>query len=155
MKVRIYRLCKDNPLPTQGNQGDAGWDCYAAEDVVFYPNEIRLVPLGIIAEAPEGFHFKLCIRSSMAWKKGFQLVNGVGIIDHQFAGQKDQIHALMKAPSEGTIGMKGLYMEDITIKKGDRIAQLILEKNNDIEWDEQDVPNFRETSRGGFGSTGA
>ena len=65
MKVRIHRLNKDNPLPAQGNVGDAGYDVYAAKNMVFDYDEIKLVPLGIIAEAPEGYHFKLCIRSSL------------------------------------------------------------------------------------------
>ena len=146
MKVRIYRICKDNPLPTQSNSGDAGWDVYAAEDCNFSAKESKLVPLGIIAEAPKGYHFKLCLRSSMGWKKGFRLCNGVGIIDHEYSHEKDQIFLA----AEWT-GVKG----NGEIKKGDRVGQLILEKNNDIEWEEQSVPDFRDgKSRGGFGSTG-
>jgi dUTP pyrophosphatase len=154
MKVRIYRICKDNPLPSQANSGDAGWDCYAAEDVVFSPGQIKLVPLGIIAEAPEGYHFKLCIRSSMAFKRGFTVANAPGIIDHRYSGEKDQIQAILQAPSVQTGDKLGLQGSTDIIKKGERVAQLILEKNNDIEWDEQDVPNFRSESRGGFGSSG-
>jgi dUTP pyrophosphatase len=154
MKVRIYRICKDNPLPSQANSGDAGWDCYAAADVVFHSDEIKLVPLGIIAEAPQGFHFKLCIRSSMAWKRGYTILNAPGIVDATYSGEKDQIFAVMKSPCLETAEYKGLDKSNLTIKKGERVAQLILEKNNDIEWDEQDVPNFRSESRGGFGSSG-
>lgn len=154
MKVRIHRLCKDNPLPTQGNTGDAGFDVYAAKDLEFAYDEIKLVPLGIIAEAPEGYHFKLCIRSSMAWKRGFTVSNAPGIIDHSYCGERDQIHVIMKAPSVDVSGKKGLSASNLRIQKGERVAQLILEKNNDVEWDEQDVPNFVGASRGGFGSTG-
>lgn len=153
MKVRIYRICKENPLPSQGNPGDAGWDVYAADTIKFCPNQISLVPLGIIAEAPEGYHFKLCIRSSMAWKRGFLIVNSPGIIDHSFSGSKDQIHAVIKAPSEAVLLSKGLGVDNLVIAKGDRIAQLILEKNNNIEWVEQDDQNFVGKNRGGFGST--
>lgn len=153
MKARIHRLCKDNPLPTQGNAGDAGYDVYAAANVEFAYDEIKLVPLGIIAEAPEGFHFKLCIRSSAAFKRGFTLANSVGVVDHAFCGEKDQIQAIIKAPSIST--HKILGGGNMVISKGERVVQLILEKNNDIEWDEQDVPNFVAESRGGFGSTGS
>jgi len=152
MKVKIYRICKDNPLPTQANSGDAGWDVYAAEDVSFSPGEIELVPLGIIAQAPKGYHFKLCIRSSIAKKRGLIQPNAPGIIDHLYSGKKDEIKLMLQAPMK--FGKWGYFDPETIIKKGERVGQLILEKNNDIEWDEQDDPNFAGKSRGGFGSTG-
>ena len=76
------------------------------------------------------------------------------IIDHSYCGEKDQIHAILKAPSLETSQKKNLGPSNLHIKIGERVAQLILEKNNDIEWDEQDVSNFVVNSRGGFGSTG-
>lgn len=151
MKVKIYRIDKGNPVPSQANKNDAGWDLYASEDVIFDFGEIKLVPLGIIAQAPEGFHFKLCLRSSMAKKRGFILANGVGIIDSSYCGENDEIKALIKA----RVIDKCDYTDDFPIiKKGERIAQLILERNNEIEWDEQEDRNFGGISRGGFGSTG-
>ena len=146
MKVKIHRICKDNPLPTQANPGDAGYDVYASEDVVFEePGYIRFVPLGIIAQAPKGYHFKLCIRSSMAAKRGFILANSVGVIDNLFSGPDDEIKMIIQ--------YTGGFFPDI-IKKGERVGQLILEKNNEIEWDEQEDRNFAQVSRGGFGSSG-
>lgn len=151
MRVRIYRINKGNPLPVQANPNDAGFDLFVSENVFFSPDEIKLVPTGIIAEAPEGFHWKLCLRSSMAKKRGFMLANGVGIIDSNFCGPQDEIKVLLKAPPRGyDISANGNYM----IKKGERIAQLILEQNNQIEWDEQADANFKGQSRGGFGSSG-
>lgn len=163
MKVRIYRINKELPLPTYACGGDAGIDIYASEDVFFEPNEIKLVRTGIIAEAPEGFHFKLALRSSMARKRGFMLANGVGIIDSQFCGEQDEIQVLLKAPNSGfeiktewernEKGFMG-YRRGCWIKTGERIAQLILEKNQEIEWEEQEERNFKGSSRGGFGSSG-
>lgn len=148
MKVKIHRICKDNPLPTQANPGDAGYDVYAAEDVVFEePGYIRFVPLGIIAQAPKGYHFKLCIRSSMAVKRDFRLANSIGIIDNPFSGEKDEIKMIIQF-------MGGPFGSKAVIKKGERVGQLILEKNNEIEWDEQEDRNFAQVSRGGFGSSG-
>jgi len=141
--VRIYRICKDNPLPNRAHDTDAGYDVYAAETVEFCKGETRLVPLGIIAEAPKGFHFKLCLRSSLAYKRKFMLANGVGIVDHSYAGENDEMKVILY--------FKGDYEE---IKKGERVGQLLLERNYNIEWDEQDSPDFRGGSRGGFGSTG-
>jgi len=144
MDVRIYRICKDNPLPNQANKGDAGYDVYASEDVIFESYETKLVPLGIIAEAPFGYHFKLCLRSSMALKKGFRIANSVGIIDFSFCGEKDEMKIMLE----------NIRDYGNSISKGDRVGQLILEKNNTIHWIEQDNRNFAGKSRGGFGSSG-
>ena len=148
ISVKIHRINKDNPLPVQANKGDAGYDVYAAEEVTFLPEEIKLVPLGIIAQAPYGYHFKLCIRSSMAYKKGFDHPNAPGVIDHAFAGPKDEIKMILKAPKETE-----KYIQPFVIKSGERIGQLILEKNNEIEWDEQEDRNFAGADRGGIGSS--
>jgi dUTP pyrophosphatase len=160
MKARIYRICKDNPLPTQANIGDAGFDCYTSEDIIFDGGgQTKLVPLGIIAEAPPGYHFKLCVRSSFALKRGFTLANSVGIIDSKFSGSSDEIKAIITSPFRlvNALGEShSIYGEEfpLVIKKHERICQLILEKNNDIEWDEQEDRNFKGRSRGGFGSSG-
>jgi len=155
MNVKIFRICKDNPLPKQGNNGDAGWDVYASEDTLFdRSDQIRLIPLGIIAQAPKGYHFKLCIRSSVAYKLGFTQPNAPGIIDHSFCGENDEIRMILESPSSNKIANMSSFFP-IVIKKGTRIGQLLLEKNHDIEWVEQEDRNFVSLSRGGFGSTGA
>jgi dUTP pyrophosphatase len=171
MEVKIHRINKDLPLPKQANDGDAGFDVFASCNELFGYDEIKLVPLGIIAQAPKGFHFKLCLRSSMAYKRGFSLANGVGIIDHQFCGPEDEIKIMLKSPSLQWLEQKGYvsiekgeqfdiftkqkgFREIMLIKKGDRVGQLILEKNNKIEWKEQEDKNFAGESRGGFGSSG-
>jgi dUTP pyrophosphatase len=153
MKVKIHRICKDNPLPTQANPGDAGYDVYAAEEVVFENcGDVKFVPLGIIAQAPNGYHFKLCIRSSMAAKRGFRLANGTGVVDFLFSGARDEIKMIIQYVGN-IVDEKFVYPVAI-IKKGERVGQLILEKNNEIEWDEQEDRNFAQVSRGGFGSSG-
>lgn len=151
MKVKIYRINKDNPLPTQANKNDAGWDCYASQDVEIDYGCVGMVPLGIIAQAPEGHHFKLVLRSSAAFKRAFMLANGVGIIDSSYCGETDEIKALIRVPDM----RDGDFIDEpYIIKKGERIAQLILEKNTEIQWDEQEDQNFAGKNRGGFGSTG-
>lgn len=146
-RCRIHPIQKDLPLPAQANPGDAGWDVVAAETVIFTPGETRLVPLGIIAEAPLGYHFKLFIRSSLA-KARWSLANAVGIIDSTFCGPEDEIKALMRAPSAFS------DVKTHTIARGQRVCQLILEKNNQITWDVQLDRDFAGKSRGGFGSSG-
>lgn len=164
MKCKIYRINKENPLPAPAKTGDAGHDCYASMDIVFNPAEIKLIPLGIIAKSPEDYHFKLFIRSSGPKKRGFMLANGVGIIDSSFCGEKDEICALIKAPETDKLFKfdeiyETFYGNQIKkhgwiIKKGERICQLMLEKNIEIEWEEQENRDFVKESRGGFGSSG-
>jgi len=85
--------------PTQGTERSAGWDIYAREDYLLKDNEMVLVDTGIIAQAPKGFHFKLCVRSGICIKRGLVLANGVGIIDEDYAGPGDRIMApLFKLP---------------------------------------------------------
>ena len=103
----------------------------------------------------------------MAYKKGFTLANSVGIIDNLYCGENDEIKVMLKAPEKG-YDLKQHYGTEekendgiiytlsfgCFINKSDRIAQLILEKNNEIEWEEQEDRNFAGKSRGGFGSSG-
>lgn len=146
MKVKIFRTCRDNHLPNRANNTDAGYDVFASERVDFEAGETKLVPIGIIAQAPEGFHFKLLLRSSMAYKRGFLLANSVGIIDTGFCSKDDEMKMIITF-----MGKEGTE----TILKGDRIGQLLLERNNNIEWVEQDKSDFAENTRGGgIGSTG-
>lgn len=167
MKCRIYRINKNNPLPARAHSTDAGWDVYASEDVKFFEDQTKLVPLGIIAEAPVGFYWQLVLRSSMAIKRGFSLGNSIGIIDSSFSGEKDEIKAIIKAPANfnslpnlsdrlcenGVCDKICSGKEYLMIKSGERIGQLILQKVIDFEWDEQEERDFVGQSRGGFGST--
>ena len=145
MKCRIYRFDKNIPLPSKQNITDAGYDVYSFEEVEIPPGETKLVDLGIIAEAPSNWHFELFLRSSTAWKKGLRMGNSVGLIDHLYCGKSDRIKIMLWNPG------KSSYL----VKQGERIGQLLLKRNQDVEWLEQDSPDFAEIgSRGGFGSTG-
>lgn len=154
MEVKIYRINESNPLPSQANENDAGYDVYVSKTTEFFPDQILLVPLGIIAQAPNGFHFKLCLRSSMGFKRGFTMPNSVGIIDSAYSGANDEIKIMLKAPSWETMKHKNIKEEDLIIEEGERVGQLILEQNNKIEWVIQEDRNFAGKSRGGFGSSG-
>lgn len=151
MKCRIYRINRAMSLPSRAHSSDAGMDVYASEDAAFKPGETKLIPLGIIVEAPEGFHWKLFLRSSMACKRGFSLKNGVGIVDHEYSGIADEMKACIQAP-ECHHGYG--YGPVFEIKAGERIGQILLEKNYEVEWDEQEDRAFAGPSRGGFGSSG-
>ncbi len=152
-KIRIYRKDKSIPLPRRQTPRSAGLDIYAAETVHLYPGQPVLVPTGLIIESPPGYFFKIFIRSGLAIKHGISLINDVGIVDEDYCGAEDEVriglirHYNPKDPQKD---------QPFVIEKGTRIAQLIFEKNEfpEIEWDEQDRPDFAGRSRGGFGSTG-
>jgi len=152
-KIRIYRRDKSIPLPERKTPRSVGLDIYAAETVKLYPGQVTLVSTGLIIESPPGYFFKIFIRSGLAVKHGISLANDVGIIDEDYCGPEDEVKvALIKHynPAEPTD-------QPFVIEKGTRIAQLIFEKNEfpEIEWVEQDNPDFAGETRGGFGSTGS
>ncbi len=154
MKVRIYRKDKDIPLPRRQTGHSVGLDVHSAAEVELWPGKITLVPTGLIIESPAGYFFKIFIRSGFAIKNGISLANDVGIVDEDYCGPEDEVK----------IGLVRHYNpldpqgnQPLVIKKGTRIAQIIFEKIilNEVEWEEQDSPDFAGESRGGFGSTGA
>ena len=143
MAVRIKIKSDTGLLPTKGTAGSAGYDIRARldEDAVLKPLERRLFKTGIYIEIPEGYEAQMRPRSGLAIRNGVTLVNGVGTIDSDYRG-------------EIMIPLINLGQEDVVIKDGDRIAQMIIARYEDIEWDEES--GFTGTLRGtgGFGHTG-
>ncbi len=154
MKIRIYRKDKSVPLPERKTVRSAGLDVYAAQTVELFPGRVTLVPTGLIIESPAGYYFKIFMRSGLAIKKGISLANDVGIIDEDYCGLADEVKiGLVRHYNPADPGRE----KPLVIEKGTRIAQLIFEKNAlpEIEWEEQEAPDFAGKSRGGFGSTGS
>lgn len=147
--IRIFRGEKSVSLPVRKTSGSAGWDVFASEDTILEPGKVTLVPTGLIIETPPGYHFRVFIRSGFAVRHNVSLVNSVGIIDADYCGPEDFLKIAMLKNFLPTA-------EPTQISKGERIAQIIFEKNAfaSLQWDEQDDPAFHGKSRGGFGSTG-
>jgi len=116
-----------------------GFDCITIEDYVLKKGEFKLLNLGIVAKPSEGKFIMLVPRSSTFKKYKIIQTNSVGIIDPDYCGCDD------------IIKMPVLAMEDITIPKGVRIAQLVLMDYTSIDTEEFEP---EKESRGGFGSTG-
>ena len=153
MKIRVFRKQKDTPLPLKKTSKSAGLDIYSPVDVELKPGVPVVVPTGLIVEAPEGYFYKLFVRSGLSIKKGVSLLNDVGIIDGDYCGPEDEIKVglirhFSSDPEKNA--------EKVIIKKGERFAQMIFEKVaiSEIEWDEQEDADFAGKTRGGFGSTG-
>ena len=132
-----------NPLPEYKTIGASGMDLLSNNEmpIIIQPMERTLVPTGLFVEIPMGFEGQVRARSGLSIKNGITLVNCVGTIDSDYRGE-------LKIP------IINLGDEPFEIKRGDRVAQLIITKYERIDW--ESVESIDETNRGtgGFGSTG-
>lgn len=140
--LHVHRLDPELPMPQYAHHGDAGLDLRAAEPVELQPYARALVPTGIAVAIPEGFAGFVQPRSGLALRAGLGLVNSPGLIDSHYRGEI-KVVAINLDPST-----------PITIERGDRIAQLVIQPvatANIVE-----SVSLPETVRGegGFGSTG-
>jgi dUTP pyrophosphatase len=141
--IKFIKLNEDVVSPTYANEGDAGADISSTEDVVIYPQERLLVSTGLSMDIPNGYVGLIHPRSGMAFKYGITVLNAPGTID---AGYRGEIKVLLFNSDK---------FNPKYIKKGDRIAQLVIQKVEKANF--AMYPFLDETDRGnnGFGSTGA
>jgi dUTP pyrophosphatase len=142
MRVRGHEDA-DLPLPQYMTEHAAGMDLYAAvkEEAVVSPGEIRLIPTGIAVAISEGYEGQVRPRSGLALKHGLTIINSPGTIDADYRG-------------EIGVGLINLGANPYTVKRGDRIAQLVISPIVKAKWSL--VIRLDETGRneGGFGHTG-
>jgi dUTP pyrophosphatase len=133
----------NNPLPHYATEGSSGMDMRAwlEDDLVLQPMERSLVPTGLFIELPEGYEVQVRPRSGLAIKQGLTCLNSPGTVDADYRGELKVI-------------LVNLSTEPQTIRTGDRIAQMVMQKVEKINW--QPVEAINETLRGegGFGHTG-
>lgn len=143
LKIKRLPHAKDLPLPAYMTKFASGLDLYAAvdSDVCINPLERTLVPTGVVIELPEGFEAQIRPRSGLALKYGITLLNTPGTIDEDYRGEIKLI-------------VVNLGNVPYTIKRADRIAQLVIAKRYTVEI--QEVSELSSTDRGdgGFGHTG-
>jgi dUTP pyrophosphatase len=139
--LRIKRLQPDVELPSYAHPGDAGLDIRSAEEAVLQPGERRLIGTGLAMALPEGYAAFVQPRSGLAARHGISIVNTPGLIDCHYRGEVKVI-------------LVNLGGEPFRVKKGDRIAQMVIQRVERAEVLE--VEELEDTSRGegGFGSTG-
>jgi len=140
-KAKIKRVDKELPLPVYETDGSVGFDIIAREKTEIPPKEIKLVPGNIIVEVPKGYMLMVASRSSTPRKKGLTQPHGLGIIDHDYCGNEDEIK----------IQVYNFTDEPVIVDRGEKIAQGVFIRIDKLGWEEVDVMN--STSRGGFGST--
>ncbi len=143
--MRITRLpgAEGLPLPSRATPGSAGYDLHAAleKELVLAPGQRGVVPTGFALALPEGHEAQVRPRSGLALRHGLVLPNAPGTIDSDYRGEVRVI-------------VWNLGDEPFTVRRGDRIAQLVIAPVVGAEWDE--VPALDDTMRGqgGFGHTG-
>ena len=130
-------------LPTYATVLSAGMDLRAniTEPIVLKPLERCLVPTGLYMALPEGYEAQVRPRSGLALKKGITVLNSPGTIDADYRGEVGVI-------------LVNLSNEDFVIEDGERIAQMVIARYEQVEWKSVEVLTETERGAGGFGHTG-
>lgn len=169
MKLRFKKLDKDMPDPFYAQEGDAGFDLRATEDVTIYPGETVMVGTGLAFEIPDGYNGEVRARSGMASKRMLAPINEPGTVDSGYRGEVlvplhnfapvietsdfDWLEGMI--PS-GARDLQGMNIGAIQhVKRGERIAQMVIAPVARCEFEEVDGLTETERGSGGFGSSGS
>lgn len=142
LKLNIKRLYDDVVLPSYAYTGDAGLDLRSHEDVELKPFERKLVSTGLAVAIPDGYAGFVQPRSGLAAKLGLSIVNTPGLIDAHYRGELKVI--LINLDADSTV----------SLQKGERIAQLVIQIVPEVELVEVDELDETDRGTGGFGSSG-
>jgi len=143
VEIRVQRLDPELPLPRQQHTDDAGYDLHARECVELAPGGGRaLVPTGLAVAIPAGHAGFVLPRSGLALKHGVTCLNTPGLIDPQYRGEL-KVLLVNTDPSA-----------PFTVERGDRIAQLVIQRVEQVEWQAVDALDVTDRDTFGFGSTG-
>mgnify|MGYP001229615984 CR=1 FL=1 len=142
MKIKVINN-SPYPLPAYETDASAGLDlrAFIEEPIVLKSLERKLIPTGLKMELPKGYEAQIRPRSGLALKNGISLLNAPGTIDADYRGDIGII-------------LVNLSTEDFTVNPGDRIAQMVIAKFEQISWDLVEELSETERGAGGFGSTG-
>jgi len=137
--LKVKRVSEDAKIPCYAHEGDAALDLFSREKIIFKVGEKHSVPTGIAMEIPVGHAGLIWEKSGLAMNHGLKTLGGV--VDATYRG-------------EVMVGMINLSQEEYILEKGHKVAQMIIQKVENVVVDE--VENLTDTSRGehGFGSTG-
>lgn len=142
VRIAVQRLDRSLPLPAHAHPGDAGLDLCAAEAVTLAPGARALVGTGIALALPPGYAGLVLPRSGLALRCGVTVLNAPGLID---AGYRGEVKVLLINHDAGPV----------SFARGERIAQLVVQRVEPAELVPADVLPASERGAGGFGSTGA
>ena len=142
LDILVTKLDNDAVIPTYAKPGDAGADLYSISELVLAPGERALVKTGIAIALPNGYVGLVHPRSGLGLKNGISVVNTPGTID---AGYRGEI---------GVVLINHDLHESFQVKKGDRIAQLVIQKVENAQFKVVNQLPESERAAGGYGSTG-
>jgi dUTP diphosphatase len=143
VEIAITRLDPDAPLPAQAHDLDAGYDLCAREDVQLEAGGGRaIVPTGLAVAIPPGYAGFVLPRSGLALKHGVTCLNTPGLVDPLYRGELKVL--LVNTDPD----------EPYTVHRGDRIAQLVIQRVEDVTWRVVDELDTTTRDTYGFGSTG-
>ena len=142
MNVKVINK-SHHPLPEYATVSAAGMDLRAFTDspIELQPLERKLIPTGLFIELPVGFEAQIRPRSGLAFKHGVTVLNSPGTIDADYRG-------------EVKVLLVNISNEKFVINDGERIAQMVIAKHEQVNWQLTDELTESERSAGGFGSTG-
>ena len=143
MRIAVKRLDPEISLPSYARRSDAGLDLRSAERVVIGPGARALVGTGVAVAIPPGFAGFVLPRSGLALRHGLTVLNAPGLID---AGYRGEVKVLIVNHDPAT---------SVTLERGDRIAQLVVQPVPAVDLVEVDELAASERGAGGFGSSGA
>lgn len=141
---RVGSNFQDIPLPAYMTEHASGMDLFAAceKEIILNPRQRILIPTGFAIAVPPGYEAQIRPRSGLALKQGITCLNTPGTIDADYRGEVKVI-------------LINLGEEPALIKRGDRIAQMVIQKVEKVSWQEIDALPSTERGIGGFGSTDA
>lgn len=146
MNIKVKRICEEAKLPTRGSEKAAAYDVYACLPdenalVTIMPHQTMLIGTGLRMAPPEGFYVGVYARSGLSSKEGLRPANCVGVIDEDYRGEY-----LVAVHNDSEVTR--------FVRHGDRIAQILLQKRYDMDFEEVDELDTTGRGVGGFGSTG-
>jgi dUTP pyrophosphatase len=143
VRIKVQRLDPELPLPRQQHTDDAGYDLHARERIELAPGGGRgLVPTGLAVAIPPGYAGFVLPRSGLALNHGITCLNTPGLIDPLYRGE---LKVLLVNTDPET---------PFTVERGDRVAQLVIQHVEQVDWKEVDTLDVTERDTFGFGSTG-
>ncbi len=142
MKVQVVNR-SEHPLPNYETESSAGMDLRAnvSEDITLNSLERVLVPTGLFIALPQGTEAQIRPRSGLAYKHGLTVLNAPGTIDADYRG-------------EVKVLLVNLSKEPFVIKNGERVAQMVVAKHEQVTWENVEELNETVRGEGGFGHTG-
>ena len=143
LQILITKLDEQAVIPTYATLGDAGADLYSISEVTLGPGERDLIKTGIAIAIPLGFVGLVHPRSGLGLKSGVSVVNTPGTIDSGYRGEI------------GVVLINHDLEKSFTVKKGDRIAQLVIQKVENVQFKLVSELPDSQRSTGGYGSSGS